>query len=309
MISMFGGRPDDHPPCVSIGRRPGGVHVSFLRELYSRWCRSRQALDAERSRAAGARSLAWRRPRRRRGVGRGRSAPGGAGPGDTVAGRCARRGGGRLCRGSHMDRPVGRGDHCPNGPRTLMLSVTVSRSTTSLFCLLGCSGCHPAKPSSRGDRRPALPGPWVLRAGGATPLCTVRRPGWERRAAPPARPGHDRAGRAAALRAVGGVGEVGGDDRVELGAQQLVVRADEVGERRGGIRGGRRFPGAQVHGVGGPKCGVLGHTAALPRLTVEGSVGAQALICLCPLSAFAMEILRGLAFSAIGIRRVSTPAS
>jgi hypothetical protein len=35
------------------------------------------------------------------------------------------------------------------GPRTLVLSVTVSRSATSLFCLLGCSGCRRAKPSGR----------------------------------------------------------------------------------------------------------------------------------------------------------------
>jgi hypothetical protein len=42
---------------------------------------------------------------------------------------------------------------------------------------------------------------------------------------------------------------------------------------------------------------------------VAGTRRGQALICLCPLSVFEMLILRGLAFSAIGIRNVSTPAS
>jgi hypothetical protein len=77
-----------------------------------------------------------------------------------------------------------------------------------------------------------------------------------------------------------------------------IQRLGEVPLRCSGCRAGHR-PG------GGP-------AAARPSLHINsvrprGKV--QTLICLVSLSAPAMVILRGLAFSAIGIRRVSTPAS
>ena len=68
----------------------------------------------------------------------------------------------------------------------------------------------------------------------------------------------------APLPAPGGVGEVSGDDRVELGVQQLGVGADDIDERRG--RGGARwFARADAHGGGGLECGVIGHGRCPPR--------------------------------------------
>src|SRR5690349_8718258 len=99
MISMFGGRPDDHPPCVSIGRRPGGVHVSSLRNfivrVYSSWCRSCQAVDTDGPEPGCTLSLAV--PRRRKGVGGGNRQR--CGVGDNSRRSVCRSGGERLCRG------------------------------------------------------------------------------------------------------------------------------------------------------------------------------------------------------------------
>jgi hypothetical protein len=98
--------------------------------------------------------------------------------------------------------------------------------------------------------------------------------------------------------------EVGGDDRVELGVQEPGVRADEVGECLRGAAG-RRFAVPEGCTLG---CGVVGHGRCPPGRS--GAGWGQALICLRSVSVLpVMVILRGLAFSAIGIRRVSTPAS
>jgi hypothetical protein len=71
-------------------------------------------------------------------------------------------------------------------------------------------------------------------------------------------------GRTAGVGTVGWIGEVGGDDRVELGTQQLVVGTGDVGERRG--RGARRVAGMHED-ASGDICGVIGHVR-IPPLTV-----------------------------------------
>jgi hypothetical protein len=104
----------------------------------------------------------------------------------------------------------------------------------------------------------------------------------------------------------GSAREVRGDDRVELGPQQPGIAANQLdpcphdGDRCG--RGG---------GCGVLEARVVGHGhCRLPGGVGQVSVG-QASICLGLLSGsvLAMAILRGLAFSAIGIRNVNTPAS
>jgi hypothetical protein len=104
----------------------------------------------------------------------------------------------------------------------------------------------------------------------------------------------------------GSAREVRGDDRVELDPQQPGIAANQLdpcphdGDRCGS--GG---------GCGVLEARVVGHAhCRLPGEVGQVSVG-QASICLGLLSGsvLAMAILRGLAFSAIGIRNVNTPAS
>lgn len=87
-------------------------------------------------------------------------------------------------------------------------------------------------------------------------------------------------------------GPFGSDDRVELRLYELVVGTDQIEEL---LVAATRNVTARV-GVG-----YRAHRASLP---------AQALMaCRSPSPLLTMEILRGLAFSATGILRVSTPAS
>ena len=80
-----------------------------------------------------------------------------------------------------------------------------------------------------------------------------------------------------------------GDDRLEFRAEQVLIRADQVEE----LVIDRWFDA----GVGD---GVAGHDRSLPG---------QALMACRSSPVLVMEILRGLACSATGICRVSTPAS
>jgi hypothetical protein len=86
----------------------------------------------------------------------------------------------------------------------------------------------------------------------------------------------------------GRVGPFGGDDRLEFGPQQLLIGAEQLQELLVGAR--RRSPAV----------GVLEHHSH-PR--------AQALIACRSSLLLVMAILRGLACSATGICRVSTPLS
>ena len=85
-----------------------------------------------------------------------------------------------------------------------------------------------------------------------------------------------------------GAGPLRGDDGLELGPQQVLVGADQVNE---GLVGGRSL------------C-----TGGVQHLTHRVHP-AQALMARCSSPLVAMEILRGLACSATGIARVSTPVS
>jgi hypothetical protein len=72
------------------------------------------------------------------------------------------------------------------------------------------------------------------------------------------------------------------------------------------------FPAARaLYGARGLHARVWGGRSwPLPSRSFRGTRWGQALICLRSVSVLAvMVILRGFAFSAIGIRRVSTPAS
>ncbi|GAA2535384.1 hypothetical protein GCM10010210_00560 [Pseudonocardia hydrocarbonoxydans] len=178
-----------------------------------------------------------------------------------------------------------------------------------------CGRPRPGSGVVRG--RPALPGPRV-RGDGADP---TRRPRCVRVARPARRdetgPGQDRDRSVVRPGSVGAIGEIGGDDRVELGGQQFPIGADEIGPGRGGVSrrparveqrpGGRGFDCRPV-GCCGLECEVPDHVVALPVADPTDPARTQALICRCALSASVMLILRGFAFSAIGIRRVSTPA-
>jgi hypothetical protein len=107
----------------------------------------------------------------------------------------------------------------------------------------------------------------------------------------------------------GSAREVRGDDRVELGPQQPGIAADQLDPcLHGGVRlgNGGMWDRRRVRGTRGK--GGRSWPLSFPGGVGEIRVG-QALICLALLSVLAMAILRGLAFSAIGIRNVNTPAS
>ena len=97
---------------------------------------------------------------------------------------------------------------------------------------------------------------------------------------------------------VRGTAPFGGDDRIELGAQPFLVRAHE-GEKSVVDRGSDQLVGERVAG-----CRVHGH-----HLPFRESAPPQALMTLWVSVPVLIVILRGFAFSATGIRSVSTPFS